>query len=328
MIMKALVTGATGFIGSHLVETLLERNTEVRCLVRQKSNRRWLPDREVEFLVGDCRDPASLDAAVSGVDLVFHLAGVVRARGYEEYFLSNSTGTRNLLRACLRSNPGLNRFVLVSSQAAAGPSADGHPLKESDAAHPISAYGWSKLMAEKEALELKNDLPVVVMRPSPVYGPRDRDFHTIFKMIKLGLRPVIGREERYIHMTYVRDVVEGAWLAARNKRTGAGPYFIADERSYSWGEIGRILGMVLNKKTRQLTIPKSLSWLVARMAELWATLLRRPATINREKRREMLARYWLCDTTLAREELGFRADHPLPVGAEHTIRWYRDNGWL
>ena len=214
--MKALVTGATGFIGSHLVEALLDKNVEVRCLVRPNSNRRWLEDREVEYCVGDCRDYDSLPAAVSGVDCVFHLAGVVRARKYQDYFLSNSTGTRNLLQACLQKNPGLDRFVLVSSQAAAGPSPDGQPLKESDAARPISAYGWSKLMAEKEVLEKKNDLPVVVVRPSPVYGPRDRDFHSLFKMIKLGLRPVIGREERYIHLTYVQDVVEGAWLASRS----------------------------------------------------------------------------------------------------------------
>jgi dihydroflavonol-4-reductase len=326
--MKALVTGSTGFIGSHMVEALLEKGIDVRCLVRPGSNLRWLNDRNVEKVVGDCRDRCSLQAAVAGVDYVFHLAGVVRARGYEDYFLSNSLGTRNLLHACLRCNPGLDRFVLVSSQAAAGPSPDGRPVKESDAARPISAYGWSKLLAEKEVLERKGDLPAVVVRPSPVYGPRDRDFHSLFKMIKLGLRPVIGREERYIHLTYVRDVVEGAWLASQGERTCGNVYFLADERSYNWREIGQVLGTALHKKTRQLTIPKSISWVIARVAELWAALLRKPATLNREKRREMLARYWLCDTSRAREDLGFRVDHPLPVGAENTARWYRDNGWL
>ena len=326
--MKALVTGATGFIGSHLVEALLDKNVEVRCLVRPDSNRRWLPDRRVEFLTGDCRNPDSLPAAVSGVDCVYHLAGVVRARGYEDYFLTNSVGTRNLLQACLRHNPGLGRFVLVSSQAAAGPSPDGQPVKETDVARPISAYGWSKLLAEKEVLEKKNDLPVVVVRPSPVYGPRDRDFHSLFKMIKLGLRPVIGREERYIHLTYVQDVVEGIRLAARKEHICGGVYFLADDCSYNWGEIGQVLGEAFNRKTRQLTIPKSISWIIARVAELWAALLRRPATLNREKRREMLARWWLCDTSRARRELGFQAGHPLPLGARSTLRWYRDNGWL
>jgi len=326
--MKALVTGATGFIGSHLVEALQEKNVEVRCLVRPKSDHRWLADRDVELAVGDCRDPDCLAAAVRGVDYVFHLAGVVRARKYEDYFLSNSTGTHNLLLTCLRDNPGLERFVLVSSQAAAGPSPNGRPLNEFDAARPISAYGWSKLMAEKEVLEHKGDLPVVVVRPSPVYGPRDRDFHSLFKLIRLGLRPVIGREERHIHLTYVRDVVKGTWLAARSAHTKGNVYFLADERSYTWREIGLILGRVFDKKPRQLTIPKSVSWIVARVAELWAALLRRPAVLNREKRREMLARYWLCDTSRARTDLGFRVDHPLPVGAENTVRWYRDNGWL
>jgi nucleoside-diphosphate-sugar epimerase len=326
--MKALVTGATGFIGSHLVEALLDNNVEIRCLVRPGSNRRWLQGRDLEFRTGDCRDPDSLLDAVSGVDLVYHLAGVVRARRYEDYFISNSVGTRNLLQACRRANPGLDRFVLVSSQAAAGPSPDGRPLKENDAPRPISAYGWSKLMAEKETLELKGDLPVVVVRPSPVYGPRDRDFHSLFKMIKLGLSPVIGREQRYLHLTYVKDVVAGTWLASQSQGNCGSVYFLADQRSYSWREIGQVLGKVFNKKTRQLTIPKSISWVVARVAELWAALLRRPATLNREKRREMLAPYWLCDTSRAREELGFRVNHPLPAGALNTLRWYRDNGWL
>jgi nucleoside-diphosphate-sugar epimerase len=262
------------------------------------------------------------------VDWVFHLAGVVRARKYEDYFLANSTGTRNLLQACRRENPGLDRFVLVSTQAAAGPSPDGRPLTEGDSARPISAYGWSKLMAEKEVLEHKSDLPVVIVRPSPVYGPRDRDFHSLFKMIKLGLRPVIGREERHIHLTYVRDVVEGTWLAAQGAQICGNVYFLADDRSYTWREIGLILGRAFNKKPRQLTIPKSVSWIITRVAELWAALLRRPAVLNREKRREMLARYWLCDTSRARDELGFRVEHPLPVGAQSTLRWYRDNGWL
>jgi len=198
----------------------------------------------------------------------------------------------------------------VHRQPPAGPSPDGLTVKESDAARPISAYGWSKLMAEKEALERKNDLPVVIVRPSPVYGPRDRDFLSLFKMIKLGLSPVIGHEERYIHLTHVRDVVEGTWLASRSEGNCGSVYFLADERSYSWREIGQVLGRVLDTKIRQLTIPKSLSWLVARMAELWAALLRRPATLNREKRREMLARYWLCDTTRAREDLSFRRPCP------------------
>ncbi len=326
--MKALVTGATGFIGSHLVEFLLDENVEVRCLVRPESNRRWLQGRDVEFATGDCRDPDSLLPAVSGVDLVYHLAGVVRARSYQEYFLSNSVGTRNLLEACLCVNPELDRFVLVSSQAAAGPSTNGRPLKESDPARPISAYGWSKLMAEKEVLQRQGRLPVVIVRPSPVYGPRDRDFHSLFKMVKLGLSPVIGGEKRYLHLTYVRDVAAGTWLASQSQGNHGGVYFLADERSYDWREVGRVIGEVFGKKTRQLTIPRSLSWVVARVAELWAALLRRPALLNREKRREMLARYWLCDTSRAREQLGFRVAHPLPAGVLSTLRWYRDNGWL
>lgn len=326
--MKALVTGASGFIGSHLVETLLTNNIEVRCLVRATSSLAWLLDKNVEFVTGDCRDRDSLRQAVRGVDLVFHLAGLVRARDLDEYFQVNCLGTRNLVQECLRIRPELSRFVLVSSQAVVGPSPDGRPLTESDTPVPISSYGWSKLLAEKEVLEEAERLPVVILRPSPVYGPRDKDFFSIFKMIHLGLRPVLGEQPRFLHLIYVKDLAEGCLRAAVVPEARGNIYFLAEERKYSWEEIGEIVSLASEKRTRSFRIPVGMSRVISVLSELWAGLRGRAAVINRDKVREMLARFWLCDTSRARRELSFEIRYPLAVGAREAYRWYRAQGWL
>jgi nucleoside-diphosphate-sugar epimerase len=326
--MKALVTGANGFIGSHLVEALCAANVEVRCLVRSGSDLRWLQGSRVEHAQGDCRDRDSLREAVRNVDVVFHLAGLVRAKSYRDYFEVNSLGTRNLIDACLACNPDLKRFVLVSSQAVAGPSPDGRKVSERDAARPISAYGWSKLMAEREVLSERGRIPVVVLRPAPVYGPRDTEFHTLFRLIQFGLRPVLGNQKRYLNLIFVRDLVDGCLLAMVKPAACGQTYFLAEDRTYSWEDVGHIIGIASRRKTRQVRIPTNFGHTIARLAELLAGFCGRTATINREKAREMLARYWLCDTALVRRELGFETSTPLRLGAEDTYLWYRNHGWL
>ncbi len=326
--MKALVTGASGFIGSHLVETLLAENIDVRCLVRSTSNLAWLLGKDVEFVSADCRDLDSVCEAVRDVDLVFHLAGVVRARDLDEYFQVNCLGARNLIQACLRVNPELKRFVFMSSQAVGGPSPDQHPLIESDTPVPISAYGWSKLLAEKEVLAEAERLPVVVLRPSPVYGPRDKNFFSLFKMIHLGLRPVLGEQQRFLHLIYVKDLVEGCLQAAGVPEACGKIYFLAEDRRFSWEDIGRIISTASARQTRQFRIPVSLSRTISGLAELWAGLVGKAALVNRDKVREMLARFWLCDTSRAKQELEFKIRFPLEIGAREAYRWYRRQGWL
>lgn len=326
--MHVLVTGATGFIGSHLVDALLARGDEVRCLVRPTSSLRWLAPRRVELVTGDCGDPDSLKPAVRGVDLVFHAAGTVRASGWSDFLHANYLGTGNLLDACRRANPGLGRLVVLSSQAASGPSPEGRLVREDDPPRPISAYGWSKLLAEREVLAARADLPVVVVRPSPVYGPRDRGFHALFYMTRKGVRPLLGSTRRYFQLLHVDDLVAGCLLAAEHEPTGDEVYFLASEGGYCWEEIEDAVAAAYASKTCTLRIPERLATSVACAAELWAGLCGRVATVNRDKTREMLARWWLCDTSRARERLGFTAATPLRTGVEDTARWYRTHGWL
>ena len=178
--MNVLVTGATGFIGSHLAERLLADGHRVRCLVRRTANRRWLGDPRLELADGSITEPSSLPAAVAGIDIIFHVAGLTAARSREEFFRGNHDGTKNMLEAAARAGKPL-RFVHVSSQAAAGPSPTATPIDESFPCRPITAYGESKRAAEEEVLKYADQFPITIVRPPAVYGPRDNGVYTFFR---------------------------------------------------------------------------------------------------------------------------------------------------
>jgi nucleoside-diphosphate-sugar epimerase len=190
--MKALVTGATGFIGSHLCEELAKRGYQVTCLVREKSNLKWIENIDLKLIVGDCKSIDSLFHAVTDIDYVFHLAGLTKACSKNDFFCANTEGTENLIKAVAEKNPKIKRFVYLSSLAAAGPSNNGSPLREDAEPRPVSSYGKSKLEGEKAVLKYKDLIPITILRPSAVYGPRDKDLFVFFKMLKKGIFPYWG----------------------------------------------------------------------------------------------------------------------------------------
>ena len=207
--MKALVTGATGFIGSHLVEALVQRGAQVRCLVRDKRHLGWVKDSPVEFVVGNCQEKDSLKQAVQDVDQVFHLAGVTTAVKEKTYFEVNGLGTENLVQACIENNTRLKKFIYLSSQAAAGPGLSGGKKNESDPCEPVSPYGKSKLLGEKLALSHSHELPLLILRPCAVYGPRDKGFYAVFKCLSKRIKPCLSGHDQHISMCYVQDLVRG-----------------------------------------------------------------------------------------------------------------------
>lgn len=203
---KALVTGANGFVGSHLVEALLHRGYRVRCLVRKTSNLRWLSGLNVEYVYCDIAEKDSLRDAVRGVDFVFHCAGLTKARNREEYFKANAEGTKNLVEVCLKHNPELKRFVYVSSQAAVGPGSDEKPLNEEAPCRPVTHYGESKLEGEKIVLAYVSRLPITIVRPPAVYGPRDTDILGFFKVANSRFRVSFGLGQSFLSLVYVKDL--------------------------------------------------------------------------------------------------------------------------
>jgi nucleoside-diphosphate-sugar epimerase len=327
-VKKILVTGGTGFIGSHLTELLLKKGYSVSCLVRDPANLRWLSGLNIDVKTGDCLRSETLASAVKQASVVIHAAGLTKARRAREYYSINHIGTRNILEACARHNPGIEKFILISSLAAAGPGTDGHPVKDSDAPHPVSDYGRSKLLAETETLAYKEKFPVVILRPSAVYGPRDRDMYELFRWANRGVTLEIAGRERFLNFCYVGDLVNAVSLAMEQQTASGSIYFVAEDRAYSWSDFRRALLSSGSVKARIIKIPYWAAYLIGLASEVGSLFTSRPAVTNRQKVHEASQTYWTCDLAKTEKELGFKAAYPLQQGLDITWRWYRDNNWL
>ncbi|MDQ7064065.1 MAG: NAD-dependent epimerase/dehydratase family protein [candidate division KSB1 bacterium] len=326
--MRALVTGASGFIGGFLVQRLLDDGVEVVCLMRKTSSRAYLPVDRIRIHLGSLQDVDSLKTAVQGVDVVFHLAGATKALSREDFFQINAGGTQNLLEACRQSGVKLPRFVLVSSLAAAGPSADRQGISEEDEPRPVSHYGQSKLEAERIAAEYGRDLPVTIVRPPVVYGPRDRDVYQYFKQVNMGFALYLGREPRYFSIIHVRDLVEGIWAAGRAAQAVGRTYFLTNPQPESWRGLGQMIARAVGKEPVPIVLPEWTASVVAVFGEMVARITRKPPLLGFDKIREMREKYWVCRGTRAETELGFRPAISAEEGIEETAKWYRDHGWL
>ncbi len=327
--MKVLVTGANGFVGSHLVDALLQKGYEVNCLVRKTSDLKWLNGKKVNLVYGDITQRKSLFTAVEEVDYVYHTAALVRAVNRQKYYGVNQYGTRNLIQVCAQINSGLKKFVYLSSQAASGPADKTDDLvREKDCPRPITDYGKSKLKGEEEVLNFRDKVPFVILRPCPVYGPREKDIYKYFKLVKRGIIPVLGKEEKYINLCYVKDLVEGSILAAEKEKSQGKIYFIGDGCIYSWSQIGGIISESLSVKGIKIVIPEKLLSIVSFFNEGISKITQKPAVVNNQKVLEMKQKYWLFNTSRIKDELGFLPKVPLLIGAKLSVDWYCQNHWL
>jgi dihydroflavonol-4-reductase len=326
--LKVLVTGGTGFIGSHLIETLLQKGIQTRCLLRKSSDLKWIKGLPVEYAWGDCRDRASLKEAVKGVDQVFHSAGVTKAVRKETFFEINAYGTENLIRACLEHNPDLQKFIYVSSQAAAGPSPNGNRKKETDNCQPVSPYGQSKRMGEELALSLGQKLPLLILRPSAVYGPRERDIYFFFKLLSKGIDLCASNPDQHISLCYVEDLVQAIVLAAESRVSRGEIFFVSDGQDYPIEQIEDAFAQALGIHTFRLCVPKWMLLGFASFSEYLSQVSQKPPLINRGKVEELAQRNWVCDITKAKTVLSYAPGTPLARGAQLTVDWYRKENWL
>jgi dihydroflavonol-4-reductase len=326
--MQALVTGASGFIGSHLVELLLKKGYTVRCLLRKSSSTAWLKGLPIEIVYGDVFDVPALENAVRGVDYVYHSAGLTKAKTKEEYFKANADGTRLLLEATLKINPSLKRFIQVSSQTAAGPSPTAQPVTEEVEPHPITTYGRSKRAAEQIVLAAKDRLPVTVVRLPAVYGPRDKDIFAFFQTMRGGLQPVAGFKDKFVSLLHVEDVVRGLVMAGESPASAGQIYFLSSSRIYGWDEIGKVTRQVLQRKALTLRIPEWGIYTISAFAEFFSLFSSKPALINFEKAKDMVQNYWTCDASKAKRDFGYEQQVTIEEGIKGTIDWYVKQGWL
>lgn len=310
------------------MEALVKRNFNVRCLLRQQSNLRWLEGLPFEKVYGDCNDPSSLKEAVKDVGYVFHLAGVTKAVREETYFRVNAQGTDCLIHACLDHNPHLQRFVLVSSQAASGPCQGAKKKTEADPCCPVSPYGHSKRMGEELALAHREELPLVILRPSAVYGPRDTDMFAFFKLVSKGIIPTFRGLAQHFSLCYVEDVIQAILLSATMPHATGEVFFISDGREYRMEEVGDTLARAMEIRALRVALPQAILWGVASFSEAFSRISGKPSLINRGKAQEMLQCDWGCDISKAKNRLGFEPRFDLFEGAKRTFEWYRQEKWL
>jgi nucleoside-diphosphate-sugar epimerase len=269
--LKSLVTGATGFIGSHLVEALLQRGDQVRCLLRILSDLKWLEGLPIEVVQGNCNDKSSLKGAVTGVDQLFHLAGVTKAVDEKTYFEVNAYGTENLVQACLEHNPSLQKFIYLSSQAAAGPCQNGGQKKETDLCEPVSPYGQSKRMGENLALAHAQEVPLLILRPSAVYGPRDRDIYAFFRLLSKKIKPCFYSQEQRISLCFVDDIVQAILLASERKEGIGEIFFLSDGKDYLMEEVSDTFASAMGVNPVCIRLPE---WMIYGVASVSETSLR------------------------------------------------------
>lgn len=328
--MKAatvLLTGATGFVGSHTVEALSRRGLTVRALVRPSADTGPLRQLGVELAVGTLEDEEALRRAMRGATVILHLAAVTRATSRVAYDRVNREGTRFLIHAARDADPPPRRFVYLSSLAAAGPSANGHGVGPDDTPSPLTAYGRSKLAGEAIAQAATGEMEVTILRAPAVYGPRDRDLHQFFRLAAHGILPVPTGPARPLQLIHVEDLAEALVLAATAEKA-QGIVHVAEDRVYPWEDVARMVARAVGRKARVVRLPAALIRAAAGLNQLAHAAVGRSTIFNADKAREMLAPGWLCETETAARVLGFHARVPLEQGLRDTAQWYRDHGWL
>ena len=313
---RVLVTGATGFVGSHIAEAFVAAGHTVRCGLRATSDPRWISALPVERVLLDLDSPTHLSQALEGVETIVHAAGITRARRPEDYYRVNAGGTRKLAEAA--REVGVEHFVYISSLAARGP--DGHE-------HPASDYGRSKLEAEKHLRALDGPMRPVVLRPAAVYGPHDTDLLPLFKMAGRGWL-VLPSGAGSLQPVYAADVAKAVLAAADKPGASFGPFPLAEESSYSWCEVSRKLEEALSRRFRTVRLPGAGFTLAGRAAELAAKPFGAEPPFDERRAEDLAIHTWTCEPSITEQELGWRAEVPLSEGLKRTARWYRDEGWI
>lgn len=327
MIESVLITGASGFLGYHIIMAALQKNLTVYAAVRKNSDIDHLKALPIKYLYLNYEDVTDLSKTLvdNKINFIIHAAGVTKAVKEETYNYINANYSVNLAKAAATSSDYFKKMVFISSLAAVGPSGDDTTnITEQAIPKPVTAYGRSKLLAEKELNKIK--IPLIILRPTAIYGPRDKDIFIMIKTVSQGFDPYIGKFFQQLSFVHARDVADVAVQALF--LNVAGTYNIADGKSYTRYEFADITKGILNKKAFRFHIPMPLVKVLAYCLETTNGWMNKPAVINREKLHELAAKNWSCDVSKAKAELNFSPVFNLEKGLTNSIQWYKDNKLL
>jgi dihydroflavonol-4-reductase len=329
--VKAIVTGSNGFIGSTLVNTLLQQRIQVCCLVRTESTPPHHRTCPISYHCIDYRSPNTVYCgdAFENVDYVFHVAGVTKGITKEDFHNGNVQPTISLLHALKEHGIKPKRFVLISSLSASGPAPDAdHPRCPSDTPHPIEYYGKSKLAAEQAALSFSDTIPITIIRPPAVYGPRDKDFLQLFSLIQKGFNVFHGNKNHKLSIIYAQDLVDSIIAAAKSEHTIGKIYHPAHDDIVTWEEIQNMIVSVIGNSPKTFSIPPLLLDIAGYVGSGLSMITRKPSLLSIQKVKLSKPCYWTADPSDAKRDFGLSAPTSLQDGITKTYQWYKENGWL
>lgn len=322
--MNVFLTGGTGFIGTHLVNTLLAAGDHVTCLVRSPAKAEGLAGRGVRLVQGDLHNRAALREGCAGAELIIHLAGVIAAPSARDFLAANRDGTANVLEAAATSPP--RRFVFVSSIAATGPTTVGQPLDESAPLHPVTPYGESK--RDGETLVRAAAFPWTIVRPPVVYGEWDRATLKIFQLANRGVVPLLGGGAQELSAIHAADLARALVAAGRTERSAGRIYFAAHREVTTARALALSVGQALGKHPRVIAIPVPVARVLMSVVGTAARLTGRASVLSAERADEFLAPAWTCRSDALSADTGWQAEIDLVTGLRRTAAWYRQQGWL
>lgn len=329
--MKALVTGSTGFIGSHITDKLLKKGFQIRCLIRKGSNTRWIPKhKNIEIYEGDFFNSESLKSAVEDVNYVFHSAGLNFSKNKNDYHIVNTLGTKALAESVVKYSSNFERFVYIGSLTASGPSSSlTNPKTEDMERNPVTAYGLSKKNAEDEIIKLTGKLPFTIIKPPAVYGPRDTAIFEIIRMMHYGFAVHIGFNDKYISVIFVEDLANAVTDIINYEKTLNQSYFIADDNYYNWNYISDVFKKVMNKSFYiKLKVPDSLTKGIGKSLENIYAIFGKHPKFDYDKGLDFTQQYWTCSVEKAKNDFGFRTRYSFEESMKITYEWYKQNKWI
>jgi nucleoside-diphosphate-sugar epimerase len=321
---SVLVTGGTGFIGSHLVDALLSKHYKIYCIVRNFNKLKWLEDKPVEFIKSDL---SSSNITLPEVDYIYHLAGLTKARKKKEFYSVNYLGTKNLIDAVRKSKKLPKGFFLLSTLAVNG-NLNSSKIINEDPASPESHYAKSKWLAEQEILKYKDILNTVIIRPTIVYGPRDKDLYSYFKLIKKKNVAPIFNKDAIFSFLYIADLINMLLLLLERDAPSGQIFLMSDGKGYKWSDIIENISSILGIEVRTIIIPTFLLYIAAIFYSIINYVKRDPFILTIDKLKEVFKKGWFCDIKDIRKILRYDPEYDLRKGFQLTFEWYKTNRWL
>ena len=325
--MRVFLTGGTGFVGSYVADQLVAKGHDVVALVRETSDTAHLMELGVELVVGALGAAEDFGVALEEAQAVIHVAGMTTARDRRRLYDVNVVGTRDLVDRCAERLPSGARFIYISSVSAQGPSKGRGPRARDKKPRPVSAYGDTKLEGEGAVLAHRDHLAVTILRPPPVYGPRDRDMYEVFRLANRRITPILGGPRRWLSVIHGEDL--GRAVVACLQAPGQGEiYPVDDGHVYTWEDLVGAIADGVGKRALKPRLPKAVFACAAAISEVGGGVLNMTATFTQDKYVEMIQESWVCGNEAICADLGWSPRWNLADGARQTAQWYRAQGWL